>query len=303
MAKKLPPLKPPTNLELRVIEAGGRIAGTPVGNDVAFQHAVLCQVGLPRKRVDGDRFERVSGEVSLLVKAGELHVGGRWVSQPVPYGVKPRLALVHLCSEAVRTRSPVVEVGDSVRDFLGRLGLGDDGRAYSMFRRQMAALAACELRLGFKGRTEKLAPVDGFEAWLSNDGAQRTIWPGVIRLSDRFFDSLADHAVPLDPRAIAALRHSALRLDLYTWLAHRLWRVATPVKVPWRALHQQFGEEYADLRDFRRKLVAALVDVRRVYQDAKVEQVTGGLLLKASPPPVPKTALGFRRPPPPPSRG
>jgi hypothetical protein len=290
-------LKPPTELELRVIEAGGRIAGTPVGSDVAFQHAVLCQVGLPRKRVDGDRFERQSGEVSLLVKSGELFLGGKWVPQPVPYGVKPRLALIHLCSEAVRTRSPVVEVGDSVREFLKRLGLGDDGRAYSMFRKQMAALAACEMRLGFRDRTEKLAPVDGFEAWFANDGAQRTLWPGVITLTDKFFDSLAEHAVPLDPRAIVALRHSAMALDLYTWLAHRLWRIRTPVKVPWRALHQQFGAEYAEVRVFRRKVAEALIDVRRVYPDAKVEPAIGGLMLKASPPPVPKTTFGFRRAP------
>lgn len=292
------PITPPTEHELRVIEAGGRIAGTPVGKDVAFQHAVLCQVGLPRKRVSGDRFERTSGEVSLLVRAGELYANGRWVMQPVPYGVKPRLALVHLCSEAVRTRSPVVEVGDSVRGFLKRLGIDDNGRNYGMFRRQMAALAACELRLGFRGQTEKLSPVDGFAAWLSDDDAQPALWPGTIRLSDRFFDSLAEHAVPLDPRALAALRDSALRLDLYTWLAHRLWRVSTPVKVPWRSLHQQFGIEYAELRVFRRKAVEALTDVLRVYPDAAVAQVTGGLLLKASPPPVPKTHFGYRRPPP-----
>src|SRR4051812_43702144 len=44
----------------------------------------------------------------------------------------------------------------------------------------------------------------------------------VVRLDADYFDSLTKHAVPLDSRAVAALAHSALDLDVYTWLAQRL---------------------------------------------------------------------------------
>ena len=76
-------------------------------------------------------------------------------------------------------------------------------------------------------------------------GNQHTLWPGTIELSERFFNTLSEHAVPLDYRALAALRHSSLALDTYTWLAHCLWRVARPqgVKVSWRNLRDQFGLE------------------------------------------------------------
>ena len=71
-------------------------------------------------------------------------------------------------------------------------------------------------------------PIKRFEAWLQHDSSQKTLWPGVLELSPEFFETLTHHAVPLDYRAIAALKHSALALDVYTWLAHRLCRINKP---------------------------------------------------------------------------
>lgn len=79
-----------------------------------------------------------------------------------------------------------------------------------------------------------------------------------MTLSHEFFATLAEHAVPLDPRAIHALQKSALALDVYTWLAHRLWRIKKPdgVKLSWRNLKEQFGQEYADPKDFKKSFAA-----------------------------------------------
>jgi hypothetical protein len=49
--------------------------------------------------------------------------------------------------------------------------------------------------------------------------------PGVMRLSDGYHKELMEHGVPLDYRALHALKGSALVLDVYTWLAHRLHRI------------------------------------------------------------------------------
>jgi len=112
----------------------------------------------------------------------------------------------------------------------------------------------------------------------------------VIELTPKFFASLTEFAVPLDPRALAALKHSALALDVYTWLAHRLLRVkrVTGERVTWKNLRDQFGQEYADPRNFKLKMVAALRSVPAVYPDARIELVLGGLILLPSRPPVPK---------------
>ena len=97
--------------------------------------------------------------------------------------------------------------------------------------------------------------------------------------------------MPLDNRALHALKGSALALDVYTWLAIRLHRIESrPVILYWMNLRDQFGQEYqgknAD-KDFKKKFLHALRAALAVYPQAKVKQVTGGLMLMASPPPIP----------------
>jgi hypothetical protein len=76
-------------------------------------------------------------------------------------------------------------------------------------------------------------PIKRFEAWLQRDGSQKPLWRVVVGLSSEFFETLALHAVPLDYRAISALWHSALALDDYMWLAHRLCRIDKPNEATW----------------------------------------------------------------------
>ena len=80
---------PPT--VARLVRLGSEIAMEPPTRP-DFLHSVLCQVGLPRRRVVGDTFERMNGNVSLLVEAGKLWNGKEWQPQPLPYGTRPRLA-------------------------------------------------------------------------------------------------------------------------------------------------------------------------------------------------------------------
>ena len=61
--------------------------------------------------------------------------------------------------------------------------------------------------------------VGGMELWFEKDERQRVLWPATVRLSLDYYESLSRHAVPLDERAIAALAHSAMALDVYCWLA------------------------------------------------------------------------------------
>lgn len=264
-----------------------------------YLHSVLCQVSLPRNATSARSFERSSGRVSIKIKAGELWDGTQWVEHPLPFGTKPRLVLIHVCSEAIRTKSREVKVGDTVKEFLQQLGInqatGGKSGSYTHFRRQMLALAACEMLLGYPTHdgvaTVKAPPISQFEAWLKPAEGQAVMWPGVMTLSQEFYDALRDHAVPLDPHAITKLHDSSMQLDIYAWLAHRLCRVRQPAGnlVYWANLREQFGQEYADPRNFRRKFLAALEEVVKYYPDARIELVRGGLLLKPSKPPVPKT--------------
>jgi Plasmid encoded RepA protein len=120
----------------------------------------------------------------------------------------------------------------------------------------------------------------------------------VLELSQPFFETLVAHAVPLDPRAIHALKKSALALDVYSWLGHRLCRVRKQdgVKLSWSNLRKQFGQEYACSKDFKKKFRGALCKVRMVYPSARIDDEIGGIRLYSSPPPIPKSSIVVKLP-------
>lgn len=259
---------------------------------MAFSHAVFCQVGLPRAKVDGREFMRVSGKAWISVQAGYLDEGEGPVEQPIPYGALPRLALAHVSTHAVRHKTREIPIGASAAQFLDLMGMDHDGRRYASLRRQMHALAACHLQIGYNGKTFNGQAVEQFDAWLkNNDTRQRALWPGRMVLSDHFYNSLAEGAVPLDRRALHALKGSALALDIYTWLAQRLHRIeGRGVTLHWKPLREQFAQEYIGKdanKDFKKEFLTALRKVQAVYPKSRVKPVTGGLLLLGSPPPVP----------------
>lgn len=299
LVRDLLPLPPGQN---RLLEAALDITADPAGaEDAVYSHAVLCQVGMPRKRTDSLTFERTNGTASMLLTAGKLYFGPKkgWIQQGLPYGPKPRLILLSLTSSAVKTGSRFVDVGRSTREFMTRMGLDPQGSEYRALRKQTANLSACRMQLGVTvgDRTINLdtQPVRKFDVWLTKNLEQESLWPGTVELSEEYFQSVRELAVPLHERAIAALRGSALSLDIYSWLAHRLCRIRQPkVSVSWQALKGQFGHEYADMRDFKQEFRATLLKVHMLYPDARVEDIPEGLILKPSPPPIPKVSIQGR---------
>ena len=268
---------------------------------IDFQHAVLCQVGMPRSKQLNRTFERTSGTASILLEAGKLWDGKQWREQALPYGVRPRLAMLHVSSEAVRKQSKVIDIGNSTHDFLKRLDVAASGRGYALFRTQMNALAACRMTLGYAygehAVTVDAKPFKRFDAWLSPTGNQPSLWPGELELTGDFYDTLTAHAVPLDYRAIGALKHSALALDIYSWLAHRLHRIDAKVgvRLSWANMQEQFGQEYRSQKDFKREFKKSLRQATAAYPEAKIADVYGGLKLFHSSPPIRKTIIQVKK--------
>jgi hypothetical protein len=268
---------------------------------VAFQHSVLCQTALPYKN-PGDNvreWEKEQGKVALSIEAGKAKdpQNSGFIKLGLPWGEKARLVLIHLNTEAVRTKSPIIEVEDSLTAFVSSIGLATHGRNIRIVKEQLARLAASRITLGTiengKSVTVNARIVNAFDLWSKTDENQRVLWPSMVQLSQEYFESLARHAVPLDNRAIAALGHSAMALDVYSWIAQRLHRISTrhPHYIGWNALKEQFGWGYGRGRDFRRDFRNVLDMVLTQYRDAKIEMDENGFLLYNSPPPVPKIAL------------
>ena len=282
----------------RVADTALEILGDPDPDELAFLHTVLASTFLPYRDPKTRDYIRENGRASMILTAGYLldPKTRKPALQGLPYGTKPRLLLIHLCTQAMRLRTPVIPISDSMSAFMRDLGLkvtggkhGTVGRFQDQLHRLSAARVQLTFDAGFVGTTLNPEPViRRFDVWFPNDPRQRVLWPSEVHLAPAFYESLLTHAQPLDPRAIRALQHGARAMDTYVWLANRLPRVKGRAgdRVSWAALQAQFGADMKDPKKFRRDYLKAMRQALDVYPHAKVEQVDGGLLLKPSPPPI-----------------
>jgi len=292
-------LRPPTPKQLRLINASAEIRGGQDDDEIAYHHSVFCQTALPYRRVSDRTWERNNGHIALRVEAGTaLHPETqKWVDLPLPFGTKSRLILIHFDTLAILGQSPEFEVEHSMTAFLKKLqGYAPNGKELSAFKDHAAALTGSLFRFATSqgNRTFQVDTkiVTSFELWYPKDERQNTLWPSCVRLSDEYFRTLKEHAVPLDYRAVAALKESALALDIYKWLAQRLCRVPAgkPAFIVWPLVQLQFGQGYDQIRDFRRVFLKTLKEVLAEYPTAERNVLADakGVTLHLSPPPIAK---------------
>ena len=301
MSKSSAALAPLTPIQRRLLNAATDIM-TNQSKQIDFLHTVQCQCVLPYRN-PGDHvreWDRHQGNATLRIEAGSAldPKTNEYVKVGLPYGEMPRLVLIHLASEAIRTNSPVIDVEGSLTAFARSLGIDTSGPQLRHLKGQLTRLANATVRMGFveKGHavqvnTQIVAALDLWEA----EPSQQVLWPSTVRLSSDFFASLGRHAVPLDNRAIRGIAHSSLALDIYTWLAQRMHRISAdrPQFIPWAALYDQFGQGYARVRDFRRNFLNTLRNVHSVYPGARMEADEKGLTLHHSPPPIAANSLSI----------
>ena len=300
-------LVPPrlTPKQARLVSGAGRLVGDAKdARRITYSHSVMCQTSLPFKdQPDHREWKNQNGRAIVLVEAGQVYDPNRadMVKLGLPYGTKPRLILLDWNRQAILTQRPDIEVEDTLYAFLRRLRFPTEGRVYGMIKKQLAALAACQMTIGRteddgSGSTAYGRIVSNVNVLFSKNEKQRILWPNTVTLSADYFNSLMRHAVPLDEEALYLLRDSALELDLYAMLSERLHRVPPnkPQFISWTSLHAQYGEGYKRLRDFRSRFLRHLANVRAVYQEARMDEVKAdsgrsrGLMLRHSRPPVRK---------------
>ena len=273
---------------------------------IDFLHTIQCQCGIPYRNPGDDvrEWDRKQGGALLRIEAGSAidpRTGG-FVKLGLPYGEKPRLVLIHLASEAVRKSSAVVDVEDSMTAFARSLGIEPNGQQLTSLKEQLARLASATVRMGMieDGRAVQVNTqiVSAFDLWFPKQHDQRVLWPSTVRLSEEYFQSLGRHAVPLDHRAVAALSSSSMALDVYVWLAQRLHRIPAGKSqfVGWANLHEQFGQGFRRIRDFRRRFLQTLNQVVSAYPSARLSVNDAGLTLVQSPPPIAPRFTGFLPP-------
>ena len=109
--------------------------------------------------------------------------------------------------------------------------------------------------------------------------------PRQSSLSLEYFNSLQEHAVPLNEADLAALAHSALALDLYAWLAQRLHRI-NPNR-PRSSHGPRSSSNSARITrlwtNFKQKFRVALRQVQARYKAARFEIDGYGMRLHQQP--------------------
>lgn len=294
----------------RLIEAAVKLA-TEGSEGILFQHSLLCQVSLPyRSQGKAKTWIRQCGKASFHMMSGSAYnpLDHTYVEMGLPYGVKPRVLLCHLNTEALLQGDPVIEVEDSMTAFARRLGIPTTGPHLLKLQKQIAYLGAARCQLSFadpenprRSLNIKTDIISAYDVWFPKDGRQRVFWTSIIELDPRYYASLAEHAVPLPLEAIAALSHNARALDIFQWLAQRLHRIklGKQQRISWPALMHQFYQPHNPnqdhsrmVRNFRLKFRADLKRALCVYPRAKskIEDTKDGLLLSFCQPPVPRKA-------------
>ena len=287
------------------VDAEALFGPSPVG----FHHSVMMMCFLPQKRLPpGERsYATRHGRAALSVEAGSLanpENVGEIRRCAVPFGSRARMVVPYVNACAVRNRGPEVDLGRSLRVFLGRLGLSFDGRRGKAVAEQVEAVAAASIVLGQwagdRAVTSAGRIANQVTFWMARDAAERLVWEPSMRLSDDYYAALAERPVPVDMGHLAKLARSPRRMDLYAWLAYRTARIPAgrEVHIPTESLRAVFAPDLAAPRMFRHRLAADLRAVAAVYRDFRVRLEGDRLVLARSRPPVDRNGIAELLPPP-----
>ena len=283
--------KDPKNIDkfldeaLMIDEEEAREAGT-----IGYMARALTQATMPHSKVEGTEFVRRNGNFTLSLLAPS--------DTGLPYGSIPRLLVAWVTTEAVRTKCPLLELGPSLSGFMAELDLAPTGGRWGSITRlknQMERLFSSAISCSYKDEQQtairNVVIVEQAKLWWNpKEPDQIPLWKSTIELNSKFYQEVTEHPVPVDMRALKALKKSPLALDTYCWLTYRMSYLRKPTLIPWAALQLQFGSNYATnkrgLHNFKRKFLEQLRAVHAVYPDADIEEIDHkekkGLLLKPS---------------------
>jgi hypothetical protein len=201
---------------------------------------------------------------------------------------------------SIKHQSAVIPVRRSMSDMMHVLGLGVTGGkrgTIHTFKEQILRFASCHFTLvgpGPRGtyRHIKAQPIKRFDVWFPSQPGQDMLWPSEIVLTDDYYHSLKDHAIPFDFRALKAIQAKPRAQDIYLWMTQRLCRIdeRKPLLLRWKELYEMFGGQ-CPFREFKYKFHKDLHSARTSYPEARIEKRPEGYLFRASHPPVPKTQV------------
>lgn len=224
-------------------------------------------------------FERQNGTYTLSITAPK-RIG-------LPYGILPRLILIWISGEVIRTQEPRLFLGDHLAQFMRALGITPTGGkrgTITYLRDQMKRLFSSTIHFSStveeRDRGSGCLVADDYELWWKpKTPDQSDLWQSWVELSPKFFAELNNFSIPIDLRRVKMLRRSPLALDIYTWWTYRFSYLKRQTEIPWEALFVQFGASYETMFHFREAFRTALARAHQAYPEANIAEGKYGLIL------------------------
>src|SRR4051794_40728344 len=182
---------------------------------IGFLYSGWCQAALPHKRLPDDKGWQVEGDrLRLVVEPGMRPGPGGPVHVGVPFGSRARLILIYLQSEALRTSSREVVLGQSLRQWLERMQIPVCGKNFQIVREQTERISRCRLTFEIrKGNRVGMSSQNIVDTAIfldpADDEAQVSLFAQNARLSEAFFEGLKRHPVPIEEAAIGAISNNS----------------------------------------------------------------------------------------------
>nr|AAF08311.1 replication protein RepA [Xanthomonas euvesicatoria] len=209
---------------------------------VGYMARVLVQATMPHSKPDTNEYTRSNGNLRVSMTALS-DIGS-------PYGSYPRLLSTWLTTEAVRTKTPTLHLGSTFRSLPtgGRWGtiprLKDRRPPFSWANWDCGSSVVAYEAVGdsdgarIRTRGSRISVADEWDLWWDpqrfNDEAsgQSGLFSSWVKLRS-IYNQVVDRPVPVDLRAIAALKKSPL-LDLYTFATYRVSYLNRRTEIPWK---------------------------------------------------------------------
>src|SRR5271156_5629310 len=275
-----------TKHERMVIEAAYQVLSDDAER-MGFTYSGFALTSLPHKPQQAGTWRRDGHNLTLVLQAG---VDRNEKSIGLPYGSYACFILLFLQSEAIRTGSREIELGRSMRVWLGCMGLSIGGMTYKKVNEQARRISGCSLTFFADRQGAQIKSRGGFvktEITMTDVvGDQPALWQDRVLLDEDFFRALSEHPVPVSESALRAIGPRSMVIDVYIWLAYRLHALKRDVEVGWPALYSQFGIGYGRLRAFRGHFIECLALATAAYPEARIELSERGVVLRPSRPAI-----------------
>jgi hypothetical protein len=256
--------------------------------ETGYMARAMVLATLPHRKLPDDVivYERQNGDYTLSLLANPKY--------GLPFGTIPRMLMSWVTIEVVRTQSPTLLLGDTLSDFMAKLGYtstwGKRGMVKQLkeqAKRLFSTGISCTYYNPQRGRTIHQAYIakDYSEWWLPYNPNQRTLWESSVVLSSDFFEEIITRPVPISLEALANLHKSPMALDIYFWLTHRNFGHPSIGHIGINSLQQQFGSNYPftpqGKRDFKKWFLQALKKVSGTYSEAEKLRFENDILVVA----------------------